>query len=250
MIVYYLKVELRDADNNVIDSFNTGTLTATDNWNEAANVFSDYGAGVRYVYFEHGGKDSEYWGGQYGAQIDDSEVVIRVGDVELVGTSADEIIDGTDQADILRGEGGADTLLGDAGADLIFGGDGDDQITGGAGNDILSGGNNSDTFIWHASDVGSSGSPAEDTITDFHAGQGGDVIDLSDVLVDDSEPLENYLSLNFENGDTTIEVKAGGGSDVTQKIKLEGVDLSSYGGGANDSEILNNLIDDGNLQID
>ena len=125
-----------------------------------------------------------------------------------------------------------------------------DQITGGAGNDILSGGNDSDTFIWHASDVGSSQSPAEDIITDFHAGQGGDVIDLSDVLVDDSEPLENYLSLNFENGDTTIEVKPAGDSGVTQKIKLEGVDLSSYGGGANDSEILNNLIDDGNLQVD
>ena len=124
-----------------------------------------------------------------------------------------------------------------------------DQITGGAGDDILSGGNDSDMFIWNAADVGTAESPAEDTITDFSTGSGGDVINLSDVLVDDTEPLENYLSLNFENGDTTIEVKPSG-SDVTQKITLEGVDLSAYGGGSTDSEILNNLINDGNLQID
>ena len=94
--IYYLKVELRDADNNVIESFDTGTLTATNGWSEAANVFSDYGPGVRYVYFEHGGKDSEVWGGHYGTRIDNAEIVIKVGDVDLVGTSADEILDGTD----------------------------------------------------------------------------------------------------------------------------------------------------------
>ena len=124
-----------------------------------------------------------------------------------------------------------------------------DLITGEAGNDFLTGGNDSDTFIWSIDDLGTAENPAEDTITDFSAGSGGDVINLSDVLVDDSEPLENYLSLNFEDGDTTIEVKPSG-SDVTQKIRLEGVDLSGYGGGANDTEILNNLINDGNLQID
>ncbi|MGI9280156.1 MAG: type I secretion C-terminal target domain-containing protein, partial [Endozoicomonas sp.] len=125
-----------------------------------------------------------------------------------------------------------------------------DQITGGAGDDILTGGNDSDTFIWNSSDLGSAATPAEDTIKDFHTGSGGDTIDLSDVLVSDSEPLDQYLSLNFNNGDTTIEVKADANGDVTQKIKLEGVDLSGYGGGSSDSEILNNLISDGNLQID
>ncbi|KEQ17775.1 tandem-95 repeat protein [Endozoicomonas numazuensis] len=125
-----------------------------------------------------------------------------------------------------------------------------DLITGGAGDDVLTGGNDSDTFIWGASDVGTSGTPAQDTIMDFQIGQGGDKIDLSDVLVNESEPLDQYLSLNFDNGDTTIEVKPDADGDVTQKIKLEGVDLSGYGGGSSDTEILNNLIDDGNLQID
>ncbi|WP_461537953.1 tandem-95 repeat protein [Spongorhabdus nitratireducens] len=693
---YYLKVQLRDAGGNTIASYDTGTLTAKDNWQEASKVFSNYGEGVRSIYFEHGGKDSEYWGGQYGARIDDSEVVIKVGDVELKGSADDDIIQGSERADTIKGEGGADTLLGDDGADLIFGGAGDDtikgddgqpvavnldaafissasavtlpaatglkaevfdtstvfsnldqaislvtnnnpkatftasefnyhrsgsnqladfigsdgnditghadmsdqtfalkmtgyirlsagthdfnvasddgfrlkinnetvteftaprgvatssgnftapqdglyeveliywqgnggadlditsstaepfqfydmlpagaelvtgqdyydlptpdvtvdvangvslsagtdngdgtwtlkgsdlngltmtgsgnswddsltftankqtkrsiaigdssfesqalgdssyvhnpassawtfsgsnsngihdydsnafdeqssegtdagfinddggtisqtlsenfninttyqlqvdignrksvagladyevrikaggvvlasdgsvspaegqfetltlnlngssiaanspavgqpitielvkisgpqiafdnvrmtavtteqvaqetvntdqsdQITGGAGDDVLTGGNDADTFIWNSGDLGTAEAPAEDTITDFQAGQGGDILDLSDVLVDDTEPLEDYLSLNFENGNTTIEVKPDANGGVTQKIKLEGVDLSGYGGGTNDAEILNNLLSDGNLQID
>ncbi|WP_422135859.1 VCBS domain-containing protein [Endozoicomonas sp. ALD040] len=247
---YYLKVELRDASNNVIASYDTGTLTATDNWQEAANTFSNYGAGVRYVYFEHGAKDQENLSGHHGASIDDSEVVLKIGDVDLVGTNSGEIIDGTVQSDTLRGEGGADTLLGDAGDDLIFGGASKDIITGGAGDDILSGDDDSDTFVWLASDLGSAANPAEDVIKDFNTGSGGDVIDLSDVLVDNSTPLDQYLSLNFDNGDTTIEVMPDADGDITQKIKLEGVDLSGYGGGSTDAQILNNLISDGNLQID
>ncbi|WP_422492148.1 VCBS domain-containing protein [Endozoicomonas sp. ALD068] len=247
---YYLKVELRDASNNVIASYDTGTLTATDNWQEAANTFSNYGAGVRYVYFEHGAKDQENLSGHHGASIDDSEVVLKIGDVDLVGTNSGEIIDGTVQSDTLRGEGGADNLLGDAGDDLIFGGASKDIITGGAGDDILSGDDDSDTFVWLASDLGSAANPAEDVIKDFNTGSGGDVIDLSDVLVDNSTPLDQYLSLNFDNGDTTIEVMPDADGDITQKIKLEGVDLSGYGGGSTDAQILNNLISDGNLQID
>ncbi|WP_257293046.1 cadherin domain-containing protein, partial [Endozoicomonas sp. ONNA1] len=247
---YYLKVELRDASHNVIASYDTGTLTANDNWQEAANTFSNYGAGVRYVYFEHGGNDQEDWAGHYGTVIDDSKVFLKVGDVDLVGTDSGEMIDGTAQSDTLKGEGGADTLLGDAGDDLIFGGTGEDTITGGAGDDILTGGDDSDTFVWLSSDLGSVATPAEDVIKDFNTGSGGDIIDLSDVLDDDSTPLDQYLSLNFDNGDTTIEVMPDADGDVTQKIKLEGVDLSSYGGGSTDSEILSNLISDGNLQID
>ena len=123
------------------------------------------------------------------------------------------------------------------------------QIIGGKGNDILTGGHDSDIFIWHAGDDGTAVSPVEDTITDFHVGQGGDVLDLSDMLVDEqSHQLDEYLHFNFDNGDTTMEISSQANGDVTQKITLQGVDLSGLGG--SDSEIINNLLNDGNLQID
>lgn len=124
-----------------------------------------------------------------------------------------------------------------------------DQIIGGEGGDILTGGHDSDIFIWHANDDGTSESPALDTITDFHVGQGGDVLDLSDVLVDEeNHQLDEYLHFNFDNGDTTVEISTQAGGDVTQKVTLQGVDLSSLG--ATDTEIINNLLNDGNLQVD
>ena len=117
------------------------------------------------------------------------------------------------------------------------------------GNDILTGGNDSDTFIWHAEDAGTAESPAEDTITVFHLGQGGDVLDLSDILIDEeNHQLDEYLHFNFSDGDTTLEIKPEAGGNTTQKVTLQGVDLS--GMGATDSEIINNLLDGGNLQVD
>ena len=91
---------------------------------------------------------------------------------------------------------------------------------------------------------------AEDVMMDFQTGSGGDVLDLRDLLAEDAT-LEEALALNFDNGSTTIDVTpnpATGG--VTQRITLDGVDLSSYGGASTNTEILNNLIDDGNLQIE
>ena len=97
--------------------------------------------------------------------------------------------------------------------------------------------------------MGTAASPAEDTITDFHAGQGGDVLDLSDVLVDEeNHQLDEYLHFNFADGDTTVEISSEANGDVTQKVTLKGVDLSSMG--SSDSEIISNLLDDGNLQVD
>lgn len=124
-----------------------------------------------------------------------------------------------------------------------------DQIIGGAGNDILTGGHDSDTFVWHASDVGTADSPSVDLLTDFHLGQGGDILDLSDVLVDEeNHQLDEYLHFNFSDGNTTLEISTQANGDVTQKVTLQGVDLSPLGG--TDSEIINNLLNDGNLQVD
>uniref|UniRef100_A0A3B5MCG9 Uncharacterized protein n=1 Tax=Xiphophorus couchianus TaxID=32473 RepID=A0A3B5MCG9_9TELE len=38
------------------------------------HVFKDYGPGVRYVYFEHGGKDSVFWAGWYGIRLTETSI--------------------------------------------------------------------------------------------------------------------------------------------------------------------------------
>ena len=65
------------------------------------------------------------------------------------------------------GGSGSDTIIGNEFGNRIEGGDGADTITGGAG---------SDTFVYtDAADAG-------DTIADFAAGVGGDVVDISALL--------------------------------------------------------------------
>ena len=152
--------------------------------------------------------------------------------------NADDTLDGTLFSEIIHGFGGNDTLNG---------GGGDDLLVGGAGDDILTGGSGEDVFEFNFDDIGTAAQPAEDLITDFQTGPGGDVIDISDLLSPD-DSLDNYLSVSLEGSDTVLEVKSDAG-DVTQKITLEGVDLSGYGGGTSDMDIINNLIDDGNLQV-
>ncbi|WP_419833172.1 tandem-95 repeat protein [Endozoicomonas atrinae] len=159
--------------------------------------------------------------------------------------SGSSAMTGTEGVDVLLGSSEANNISGGAGNDTLIGGAGDDIVFGGAGNDKMSGGEGSDTFLWIASDLGNTNQPAEDLITDFQAGPGGDVLDLSDLL-DETEPLDDYLSLNFEDSDTILEVKPDA-EDVSQRITLKGVNLA--GSGASDIEILNNLIDDGNLLV-
>lgn len=40
------------------------------------HVFRDYGPGVRYIHFRHGGKDTQFWAGWYGIRVTDSSVEI------------------------------------------------------------------------------------------------------------------------------------------------------------------------------
>jgi len=77
---YYIKVELRDANQNVLASWNRGTLAAplqaTTDWVLHQHDFTNYGPGVRYVYFEDGGIDNGYWSGPFGTYHDAASVEV------------------------------------------------------------------------------------------------------------------------------------------------------------------------------
>ncbi len=158
----------------------------------------------------------------------------------ISGTVGDETLTGTAFGEQIEGLAGMDTLVGNGG---------DDWLVGGAGNDTMTGGAGSDTFVWIAGHEGTSSSVAIDTITDFNATAGGDAIDLSLLLSGETETtLDQYLNVSVTGGNTEIDVTpAGAGGDVTQKIILEGVDLSGLG---DNTAILNTLLQNGNLHID
>ncbi len=73
---YYVKVQLMDENQAVIQTYYTGILAGTSDWVESAHDFTGYGSGARYVYFEQGGKDTEWWAGQFGACFDDAYVYV------------------------------------------------------------------------------------------------------------------------------------------------------------------------------
>jgi VCBS repeat-containing protein len=176
-----------------------------------------------------------------GSLTDSKNYYVKLKNVDVEGTAADDTLTGTTDSDYIKGMAANDSL---------DGAEGDDVLSGGAGNDILTGGTGSDSFIWHTEDLGTSATPSEDTITDFQTGANGDVIELDGILQDTANhSLDEYLHLNFADGNTTIDVAPVASGDVTQKITLQGVDLSGYGGGTTDAEIINNLLNDGNLDV-
>ncbi len=71
---YSVMVILLDESENEITRFETGDQTSTAEWEEIANTFSDYGAGLRSVSVELRGKDANWWLGHYGPIFDDASL--------------------------------------------------------------------------------------------------------------------------------------------------------------------------------
>ncbi|MFB2868328.1 VWA domain-containing protein, partial [Aeromonas veronii] len=157
--------------------------------------------------------------------------------------------------DTLSGGSGNDILFGQEGDDILDGGLGNDILIGGLGNDTMTGGAGSDTFKWLAGDADGS----TDTITDFTLGEqlsGGDVLDLSDLLVGvpalgDNEDLAavliNYLQFNTTAKTLMIDPAGAGGSPELTIQFQNSLDLASLG---SNQEIIKHLLDDGNLKVD
>jgi hypothetical protein len=76
---YEYTVTLQDAAFNTIETRSiTLANVGSNSWQLAAQTFSNYGAGLRYIRYEHGGVDTEFWAGHYGTRIDNSIINLNV----------------------------------------------------------------------------------------------------------------------------------------------------------------------------
>ncbi|WP_322522204.1 Ig-like domain-containing protein [Guyparkeria halophila] len=158
-----------------------------------------------------------------------------------LGGTGNDALSGSANDDVLFGGLGNDELVGNAGDDVLIGGKGDDTLTGGLGDDV---------FKWELNDQGNATSPANDVITDF--GTGNDVLDLRDLLVDEAEqPVADFLSVTEDGSDLVFQVSHDGGtSGQTQTIRMEGKSFSDFNGATNSDELIQNMLDSGQLKID
>ncbi|XP_063798081.1 F-box only protein 2-like [Pseudophryne corroboree] len=79
---YELTVQLLGDKHQVIAEYKSGRINiaqpAQDTWHQIGNTFSNYGPGVRYIRFKHGGQDAKSWQGWYGVRLTKSSVTIEV----------------------------------------------------------------------------------------------------------------------------------------------------------------------------
>ncbi|MGQ4603002.1 T1SS-143 repeat domain-containing protein [Aeromonas veronii] len=185
----------------------------------------------------------------------DLDFLVVVQDADNDATSSVNLHVTIEAGSSLTGSALADVIQGGEGNDTLSGLAGDDTLIGGLGNDILIGGLGSDTFKWLAGNADGS----TDSITDFTLGRtasGGDVLDLSDLLVGvpalgDNEDLAavliNYLQFNTTTKTLTID-PAGAGGEAELTIQFQNsLDLASLG---SNQDIIKQLLDDGNLKVD
>ncbi|XP_073794522.1 uncharacterized protein isoform X3 [Danio rerio] len=77
---YQICVELLDQEKKPISTFEPEKVLFhfgnSQPWCQTAHVFKNYGAGVRFISFTHGGKDTHNWAGHYGIIVTNSSVEI------------------------------------------------------------------------------------------------------------------------------------------------------------------------------
>ncbi|XP_073794648.1 uncharacterized protein isoform X2 [Danio rerio] len=77
---YNINVELLDDQMKQISDFQPEVVVFEwpnkEPWCQTTHVFKNYGPGVRFIRFTHGGKDTRFWAGNYGIRITNSSVEI------------------------------------------------------------------------------------------------------------------------------------------------------------------------------
>ncbi|KAL6111391.1 fbxo2 [Pungitius sinensis] len=80
---YEMTACLLDENKEVIQEFKPQPVTLDPDcddcsWKQVSHTFSDYGPGMRFITFEHGGQDTKYWDGWYGVRVTASSVTVDV----------------------------------------------------------------------------------------------------------------------------------------------------------------------------
>ncbi|NXP89983.1 FBX2 protein, partial [Passerina amoena] len=79
--LYELCVKLLSENEDVLAEYKSDTVTIPEgndgSWTEISHTFSSYGPGVRFVHFEHGGQDTLFWQGWFGARVTGSSVTLE-----------------------------------------------------------------------------------------------------------------------------------------------------------------------------
>jgi VCBS repeat-containing protein len=134
-----------------------------------------------------------------------------------------------------------------------------DLLVGGLGNDTLTGGTGTDVFKWGGGESGA------DTITDFKFGSvanGGDVLDLRDLLTGESSTgasLDAYLTFGESGGKLVMSIDSNGATAGGSEQSITFNNVASVAAlrtelglaaGASEVEIINKLLNNGNLKTD
>ncbi|KAM4570505.1 F-box only protein 44-like isoform 1-T1 [Fundulus diaphanus] len=87
---YNIRVELLNERMEYIEVFAPRTVIvharSFRHWNQMTHIFQNYGPGVRYIRYIHGGIDTRYWKGSYGVHLTDCCVEICPPMHSIVGT--------------------------------------------------------------------------------------------------------------------------------------------------------------------
>ncbi len=197
-----------------------------------------------------------------GGAGNDTYVVDNIGDVIVDGGGNNTVIDkmtgmytlaaGLDTLIVsgpgvisAHGNDDGDMLTGGSGVNTLIGGAGSDTIEGGLSHDILTGGAGANTFVFTHAEAASAGN--SDTITDFKAGAGGDVLDISDVLAGhmvNAANVDSFVHLASDgHGGVLVSVNASGaGTAFITFADLAGHSVGDFTDAAN-------MLNNGNLIV-
>ncbi|XP_068934432.1 F-box only protein 2 [Petaurus breviceps papuanus] len=79
--LYELWVKLLSKNEDVVAEYKSETVAlhhGLSGWHEISHTFTNYGPGVRFVRFEHGGQDQVYWKGWFGVRVTNSSVTVEL----------------------------------------------------------------------------------------------------------------------------------------------------------------------------